>query len=70
MEMSNILRIRLIHLCRYDGYSITNQCHEDFQADEVYNLAAQSFVKTSWEQPIATADIDALGVIHMLRLFV
>ncbi|NLM43878.1 MAG: GDP-mannose 4,6-dehydratase [Clostridiales bacterium] len=37
------------------------------QADEVYNLAAQSFVKTSWEQPIATADIDALGVIHMLE---
>lgn len=37
------------------------------QADEVYNLAAQSFVTTSWEQPIATADIDALGVIHMLE---
>lgn len=37
------------------------------QADEVYNLAAQSFVTTSWEQPIATAEIDAIGVINMLE---
>lgn len=37
------------------------------QADEVYNLAAQSFVATSWEQPIATAEIDAIGVANMLE---
>jgi len=37
------------------------------QADEVYNLAAQSFVGTSWEQPIATAEIDALGVTNILE---
>lgn len=36
-------------------------------ADEVYNLAAQSFVATSWESPIATAEIDALGVTNMLE---
>ena len=36
-------------------------------ADEVYNLAAQSFVQTSWEQPVATADIDAIGVTNMLE---
>ena len=36
-------------------------------ADEVYNLAAQSFVGTSWDQPLATAEIDALGVINMLE---
>jgi len=36
-------------------------------ADEVYNLAAQSFVATSWEQPLATAQIDAMGVINMLE---
>jgi GDPmannose 4,6-dehydratase len=35
--------------------------------DEVYNLAAQSFVATSWEQPIITADIDATGVTNMLE---
>lgn len=37
------------------------------QADEVYNLAAQSFVGTSWEQPIATAEIDGIGVTNMLE---
>jgi GDPmannose 4,6-dehydratase len=37
------------------------------QADEIYNLAAQSFVATSWEQPIITASIDAVGVTNMLE---
>ncbi len=37
------------------------------QAEEVYNLAAQSFVGTSWEQPVATAGIDAVGVTNMLE---
>ena len=37
------------------------------QADEVYNLAAQSFVATSWEQPLTTAEIDALGVTNLLE---
>lgn len=37
------------------------------QADEVYNLAAQSFVATSWEQPLLTAEIDALGVTNLLE---
>lgn len=36
-------------------------------ADEVFNLAAQSFVATSWEQPIATTEIDALGVTNLLE---
>ena len=36
-------------------------------ADEVYNLAAQSFVATSWESPLATAEIDALGVTNLLE---
>ena len=37
------------------------------QADEVYNLAAQSFVATSWDTPCTTADIDAIGVTNMLE---
>ena len=37
------------------------------QADEVYNLAAQSFVATSWEQPLATAEIDGVGVTNLLE---
>ena len=35
--------------------------------DEVYNLAAQSFVGLSFEQPILTADIDGLGVLRLLE---
>jgi GDPmannose 4,6-dehydratase len=34
--------------------------------DEVYNLGAQSFVQTSWPQPILTGDVTALGVTRML----
>ncbi len=37
------------------------------QPDEVYNLAAQSFVPTSWEQPILTAEITGLGVLKLLE---
>jgi GDPmannose 4,6-dehydratase len=36
-------------------------------ADEVYNLAAQSFVGTSWDQPLATTSIDAVGVLNILE---
>lgn len=35
--------------------------------DEVYNLAAQSFVQTSWEQPILTGDVDGMGVANILE---
>ena len=37
------------------------------KADEVYNLAAQSFVATSWEQPLLTTEIDAIGVTNILE---
>lgn len=37
------------------------------QPDEVYNLAAQSFVHTSWEQPTLTADFTAVGVTRVLE---
>ena len=35
--------------------------------DEIYNLAAQSFVTTSWETPLSTADINAVGVTKLLE---
>lgn len=35
--------------------------------DEVYNLAAQSFVPTSWNQPVLTADVTGLGVTRVLE---
>jgi GDPmannose 4,6-dehydratase len=37
------------------------------QPDEVYNLAAQSFVPTSWQEPVLTAEFTALGVTRMLE---
>ena len=39
---------------------------EEYQPDEVYNLAAQSFVQTSWNQPVFTGDVTALGVTRVL----
>ncbi len=40
---------------------------EDVQPAEVYNLAAQSFVPTSWDQPVLTAEFTALGVTRILE---
>jgi GDPmannose 4,6-dehydratase len=39
---------------------------EEHHPDEVYNLAAQSFVQTSWSQPVFTGEVTALGVTRML----
>jgi GDPmannose 4,6-dehydratase len=40
---------------------------EDAQPDEVYNLAAQSFVPTSWQEPVLTAEFTALGATRLLE---
>jgi GDPmannose 4,6-dehydratase len=40
---------------------------EEFEPTEIYNLAAQSFVPTSWRQPALTGDVTALGVTRMLE---
>jgi len=40
---------------------------KEINPDEVYNLAAQSFVPASWTQPISTADMTALGVLRLLE---
>ena len=39
-----------------------------YKFDEVYNLAAQSFVKSSFETPISTANVTALGTLRILKL--
>ena len=49
-----------------DQLSLINAL-EKSEADEVYNLAAQSFVPTSWEQPVLTGEFTALGVTKMLE---
>jgi GDPmannose 4,6-dehydratase len=40
---------------------------QSIQPDEVYNLGAQSFVGTSWDQPLLTAQVTAVGVANMLE---
>ncbi len=40
---------------------------EEVQPDEIYNLAAMSFVPTSWSQPILTGEFTAMGVTRMLE---
>ncbi|TXR47103.1 GDP-mannose 4,6-dehydratase [Phyllobacterium endophyticum] len=40
---------------------------KDVEPDEVYNLAAQSFVKSSWQQPFLTGQVTALGVTNVLE---
>jgi len=49
-----------------DQNSLANILTET-QPDEVYNLAAQSFVPTSWNQPLLTGEITALGVARILE---
>lgn len=59
-------KIKFIYADMTDIISLINAMKIS-KADEVYNLAAQSFVATSWEQPLATAKIDAIGVTNMLE---
>lgn len=40
---------------------------EEYKPDEVYNLAAQSFVPTSWSQAVLTAEVTAVGVARLLE---
>lgn len=58
-----------INICQadlLDQYSIIRLLTE-VQPDEVYNLAAMSFVPTSWNQPVLTAEFTAIGVTRMLE---
>ena len=59
-------KVHLIYADMTDAVSLI-AAMQISQADEVYNLAAQSFVKTSWDTPVSTADIDAIGVTNMLE---
>jgi len=58
-----------IELVSMDLAEITNiqRLIERIEPDEIYNLAAQSFVQTSYEQPIFTSDIDGIGVTRILE---
>ena len=58
-----------LHLIEYDLTDQSNSIRMvmDIEPDEIYNLAAQSFVGVSFEQPLATAQITGLGVVHLLE---
>lgn len=59
-------RVDLVSADLLDQTSLTDVVH-DSQPDEIYNLAAQSFVQTSWSQPVLTGEFTALGVTRMLE---
>ena len=59
-------RITLISGDLLDQGSLVNVLRE-YRPQEVYNLAAQSFVPTSWKQPVFTGDVTALGVTRVLE---
>ncbi|MDP2649879.1 MAG: GDP-mannose 4,6-dehydratase [bacterium] len=59
-------KITLIQGDLLDQSSLSSALMET-QPEEVYNLAAQSFVKTSWNQPVLTGEFTALGVTRMLE---
>lgn len=58
-------RLHLIGGDMSDQTSLISAIQES-RPHEIYNLAAQSFVQTSWSQPVFTGDITALGVTRML----
>lgn len=59
-------RIRIVPADLLDQHSLTSVIGET-KPDEVYNLAAQSFVPTSWSQPVLTGEFTALGVTRILE---
>ncbi|AAC07133.1 GDP-mannose 4,6-dehydratase [Aquifex aeolicus] len=58
--------VKIIHMDLLEFSNIIRTI-EKVQPDEVYNLAAQSFVGVSFEQPILTAEVDAIGVLRILE---
>ena len=59
-------RIELVQADLLDPSSLA-QAMSEVQPDEIYNLAAQSFVPTSWSQPVLTGEFTGLGVVRMLE---
>src|SRR5690349_8516204 len=59
-------RIQLVQADLLDQLSLIAAI-EQSKPEEIYNLAAQSFVPTSWQQPVLTAEFDAVGVTRLLE---
>ena len=69
IEELGIQNHKNFHLVEYDLTDQANSIHmvSKINPDEIYNLAAQSFVGVSFEQPLATANITGLGCVHLLE---
>jgi len=59
-------RVHIVPADLLDQHSLTVVVR-DAKPDEIYNLAAQSFVPTSWTQPVLTGEFTALGVTRLLE---
>ncbi len=59
-------RVTVLPADLLDQHSLTSVIR-DVKPDEIYNLAAQSFVPTSWTQPVLTGEFTALGVTRILE---
>jgi GDPmannose 4,6-dehydratase len=59
-------KIELVQGDLLDQFSLI-EIVQAYQPDEIYNLAAQSFVPTSWQQPVLTGEFTALGVTRLLE---
>ncbi len=59
-------RLQIVAADLLDQHSLT-QVIQEARPDEVYNLAAQSYVPTSWTQPVLTGEFTALGVTRILE---
>jgi GDPmannose 4,6-dehydratase len=58
-----------IHIGDVTDSSSLNKIAREVNPDEVYNLAAQSYVHASWSSPVATVDITGVGTLRMLEAF-
>jgi GDPmannose 4,6-dehydratase len=70
-ETARLRKLGVANDIRYVDFDLSeinniNRLIRDTEFDEIYNLAAQSFVGSSWEQPIYAADVNGLGVVRLL----
>lgn len=69
IEELGIAKHQNLHLVEYDLTDLSSSIRllQTTEATEVYNLAAQSFVGVSFDQPITTAEITGVGPVHLLE---
>jgi GDPmannose 4,6-dehydratase len=70
-ETARLRKLGVADDIRYVDFDLSeinniNRLIRGTEYDEIYNLAAQSFVGSSWEQPIYAADVNGLGVVRLL----